>query len=75
MFQINLHELTACVYYKLAIERGLRGCFPECEAEEHTPTSHHRFTCMNTETEGNPSASTPFSCKDAQDKDISTAIR
>ena len=29
---ISLHELTACIYYKLAINRGVRGCMPD---EEH----------------------------------------
>ena len=27
----SLHELTACIYYKLAIDRGLRGCDPDGE--------------------------------------------
>jgi hypothetical protein len=31
MFSLSLHELTACIYYKLAIDRGLRGCDPEGE--------------------------------------------
>lgn len=35
MFSPSLHELTACIYYKLAIDRGLRGCNPELELEEH----------------------------------------
>ena len=34
-FSITLHELTACIYYKLAIDRGLRGCNPEGEQLEH----------------------------------------
>lgn len=37
MFSLSLHELTACVYYKLAIERGLRGSHPDSERLAHTP--------------------------------------
>ena len=32
---MSLHELTACTYYKLAIDRGLRGCDPDGEARDH----------------------------------------
>jgi hypothetical protein len=32
---MSLHELTACIYYKLAIERGARGCFPDEEFYQH----------------------------------------
>ena len=35
MFTMSLHELTACIYYKLAIDRGLRGCVPEEEHNAH----------------------------------------
>eukprot|EP00596_Hydrurales_sp_CCMP1899_P009831 CAMPEP_0119037604 /NCGR_PEP_ID=MMETSP1177-20130426/6057_1 /TAXON_ID=2985 /ORGANISM="Ochromonas sp, Strain CCMP1899" /LENGTH=1390 /DNA_ID=CAMNT_0006999107 /DNA_START=105 /DNA_END=4274 /DNA_ORIENTATION=+ len=35
MFSLSLHELTACIYYKLAIDRGLRGCDPEGEMMAH----------------------------------------
>jgi hypothetical protein len=39
-FPISLHELTACIYYKLAIERGVRGCYPDEEFYQHlTPQS------------------------------------
>lgn len=37
MFSMTLHELTACIYYKLAIDRGLRGCNPEGEKIAHAP--------------------------------------
>ena len=37
MFSLSLHELTACVYYKLAIERGLRGSHPDSEKLAHAP--------------------------------------
>ena len=32
---MSLHELTACIYYKLAIDRGLRGCEPDEEHNNH----------------------------------------
>jgi hypothetical protein len=35
VFALSLHELTACIYYKLAIDRGLRGSFPEEEFLDH----------------------------------------
>jgi hypothetical protein len=35
LFVMSLHELTACIYYKLAIDRGLRGCDPDGEQEMH----------------------------------------
>ena len=35
MFSLSLHELTACIYYKLAIDRGLRGCDPDGELISH----------------------------------------
>lgn len=35
MFSMSLHELTACIYYKLAIDRGLRGCDPDGEKIAH----------------------------------------
>lgn len=35
MFKVNLHELTACVYYKLAYDRGLRGVDPDGERRLH----------------------------------------
>ena len=35
MFSLSLHELTACIYYKLAIDRGLRGCDPDGEFRSH----------------------------------------
>lgn len=42
MFTLSLHELTACVYYKLAIERGLRGSHPDSELLAHAPHSSGR---------------------------------
>ncbi len=35
LFSMSLHELTACIYYKLAIDRGIRGCKPLLEAQLH----------------------------------------
>ena len=37
LYPISLQELTACIYYKLAVERGLRGCHPSSELEAHSP--------------------------------------
>ena len=44
MFSLSLHELTACVYYKLAIERGLRGCNPDSEEVAHQTTCAFQST-------------------------------
>lgn len=38
MFSLSLHELTACIYYKIAIDRGLRGCDPQGELMAHKNT-------------------------------------
>jgi hypothetical protein len=77
MFSLSLHELTACVYYKLAIERGLRGSNPQAERLAHAPRarSHHRVRPAPSQ----PSQSEPpvedYECKDADDADIQLAIR
>ena len=42
MFGISLHELTACIYYKLALDRGLRGCDPDGELREHERHAEER---------------------------------
>ena len=64
MFTLSLHELTACVYYKLAIERGLRGSHPDSELLAHAPhssgssgggSSSSRGTNNNTSTDKNSS--------------------
>ena len=47
----SLHELTACIYYKLAIDRGLRGCDPDGEHILHL--EHAKSIIQNTK----PSAS------------------
>lgn len=44
MFSLSLHELTACVYYKLAIERGLRGSNPDSELLAHAPRARRTST-------------------------------
>lgn len=36
-YPISLSELTACIYYRLAIERGIRGTDPEGEHKLHYP--------------------------------------
>lgn len=43
-FSITLHELTACIYYKLAIDRGLRGCNPEGERLEHENLPYYEIS-------------------------------
>eukprot|EP01038_Epipyxis_sp_PR26KG_P009273 gene9273-12493_t len=51
MFRFSLHELTACIYYKLAIERGLRGCNPDGEriAHKRTHNTSHLLTFTKSE--------------------------
>lgn len=64
MFSLSLHELTACVYYKLAIERGLRGSNPDSELLAHAPRARKRSSDGNNsdgsagrnKTESKPSA-------------------
>ena len=75
MFTLSLHELTACIYYKLAIERGLRGCNPEGELLTHQNTdmaySNNNRTSSNNFTIENIN----YDCHDASDIDINEAIR
>jgi len=40
-YPISLQELTACIYYKLAIDRGLRGCKTDSELLSHTKVPVH----------------------------------
>ena len=101
MFTLSLHELTACVYYKLAIERGLRGSHPDSELLAHAPhssgsgsssgssrgssgTNNNTSTNKNsgythntssTNTSSSTNSSGDYDCKDAEDSDISIAIR
>lgn len=42
MFKLSLHELTACIYYKLAIDRGIRGCDPNGEHILHEEQSQEQ---------------------------------
>lgn len=37
---LSIHELTACIYYMLATERGLRGDHPDRELQEHQNCRH-----------------------------------
>eukprot|EP01034_Spumella_vulgaris_P023030 gene23030-29219_t len=69
MFRLSLHELTACIYYKLAIDRGLRGCNPEGERIAHAPHvssssqqsgSQHGVHSINSSAYGAPKSSTPI---------------
>jgi hypothetical protein len=55
MFTMSLHELTACIYYKLAIDRGLRGCVPEEEHSAHVDQREYsdiyKNICMDAQNE------------------------
>ena len=85
MFSLSLHELTACVYYKLAIERGLRGCNPEAERAAHQPTTASADSggggsssgggVPKKDSAGSSSSSEDYECKNAQHADVETAIR
>lgn len=72
MFTLSLHELTACVYYKLAIERGLRGSNPEGERLAHSP--HTRKSKSGKSHRSAPHA-VDYDCRDASDADLQLAIR
>lgn len=39
MFQVTLHELTACICHNLAVNRGIRGCKPDSEMDLHRSTA------------------------------------
>lgn len=56
MFALSLHELTACIYYKIAIERGLRGCNPTAEAIDHDDYAFQVYS-NEKDQEGNPMSS------------------
>ena len=88
MFTFSLHELTACVYYKLAIERGLRGCEPDSELKAHQTTKSfndadiEQAKICNTsylENKGvedqNRFNEQNIYCGDARDSDIENSIR
>lgn len=68
--RLSLHELTACVYYKLAIDRGLRGCLPDAELEIHADTRY-----LLQETEEDDQAEEKYTCYPAISHDINMAIR
>jgi hypothetical protein len=83
MFSMSLHELTACIYYKLAIDRGLRGCNPEGERIAHAPHiamgassrsagvhSINRARGDSVDAKGDD-----FDCDTARGEDIEKAIR
>lgn len=40
---MTLHELTGCIYYKLAVDRGVRGCIPDEESNSHSGTGTFRL--------------------------------
>lgn len=77
---MSIHELTACVYYKLAIERGIRGCNPDSELISHAPTegledSGGQHFSRSGRTMGSSSSSSSYCyCRSADDDDIDHAI-
>jgi hypothetical protein len=77
MFSLSLHELTACVYYKLAIERGLRGSNPQAERLAHAPRakSHNRTRQTGSQPSQADAAAEDYECKDAEDSDVQLAIK
>ena len=60
-FSLSLHELTAVIYYKIAINRGIRGCIPEEEARLHLPS--------------NNAENTSYRCRRTRDDELNEAIR
>lgn len=42
-YPLSIRQLTACIYYKLAIERGLRGCDPDGELRAHVACPDSRW--------------------------------
>ena len=75
MFTLSLHELTACVYYKLAIERGLRGSNPASERIAHAPHAAASFSSEPGQQQHKQDLSADYDCKDASAADIELAIR
>jgi hypothetical protein len=73
MFTLSLHELTACVYYKLAIERGLRGSNPEGERLAHAPRT--RQNRSHRQRKHKQHGRDVYECKEASDADVSLAVR
>jgi pimeloyl-ACP methyl ester carboxylesterase len=80
----SLHELTACVYYKLAIDRGLRGCQPDLPLETHRDTDMQRrmwqqYSLLEDDDEdGDQSSSNALpshDCRHATERDVSLAIQ
>lgn len=64
VFEMSIHELTACAYYKLAIDRGLRGCRPDLEWELHQ-NNENRYWLKDEE---------KYLCKDVNPRDLNDAI-
>lgn len=79
MFSLSLHELTACVYYKLAIDRGLRGCQPDLPLETHKDTNFQRRLLQQLhegdEEEANRKQDeVSYSCRVASEFELRTAL-
>mmetsp|Transcript_4943 Transcript_4943/g.6803 ORF Transcript_4943/g.6803 Transcript_4943/m.6803 type:complete len:1165 (+) Transcript_4943:24-3518(+) len=79
MFSSSIHELTACIYYKLAIERGIRGC--NIDSEELVHSQKQSNDCGNNSSDSDSSKNTAtseeeeYSCEPAEDADLKEAIR
>jgi hypothetical protein len=58
--RLSPKELTACLYYKLAVERALRGRYPDAEMHAHRTNSKDKDSAQ---------------CSPALESDISSAIR
>lgn len=82
----SLHELTACVYYKLAIDRGLRGCQPDAALETHRDTDLQRRMCeqsalldeggeLSAGAAASAGAAPLHDCRPATERDLALAIR
>lgn len=70
-YPISLHELTACIYYKLAIDRGLRGCNPDDEYKAHwTPSRNNTHAADYI-----PCPDEPPVCDDLLDDELDIIIR
>jgi hypothetical protein len=91
MFKESLHEITACIYYKIAVNRGLRGCAPDAEHFAHSCTGFQfspvalalldtNEECLKTAAQNvhgltDYELSQKVSCGPATDADIALAIK
>ena len=90
MFSLSLHELTACIYYKLAIDRGLRGCDPEGERIAHSVKPAARSSVQGAEgtaeergpfggtdfqSSGSLDEEGPLACEEIEEEELDDIIR